>query len=115
MILIVALIKEDFKENNFIYTGSKELTQVTIFENNYAFGTEPSSYEATLVYLIRCRGILKIFTESHTLGLFSFDTWNSLLEGSGFKVKQIMLKHCYESSLHKKGNYNLRVFLCEKL
>jgi len=35
VLLIVANIKEEFRENNFVYTGSKGDVEVTIFENNY--------------------------------------------------------------------------------
>ncbi|MDW7761245.1 MAG: class I SAM-dependent methyltransferase [Acidobacteriota bacterium] len=52
-LLITALVAEDFRENNFAYSGSRESVDITIFENNRRLMKRPDQYEATLVYLIR--------------------------------------------------------------
>jgi hypothetical protein len=53
-------------------------------------------YEATLVYLIRTKGELRIETEVHTLGLFLHDTWLELLEGAGFEVAHLGRRDGFE-------------------
>jgi SAM-dependent methyltransferase len=72
LLLIIARIRDNFKENNFLYTGSKKDTRITIFENNCI--TNKTNYEATLVYLIRRKTKLKIYTDKHTIGLFNLTT-----------------------------------------
>ena len=113
-LLIATLVGEDFKENNFVYAGYKGETQVTIFENNYAFENKPTTYEATLVYLIRRRGNLQILTDRHKLGIFPLTTWLSLLAEAGLKVKHIKIEHSYDRFILGEGKYHLRVFACCK-
>ncbi len=113
LLLITALVREDFRENNFVYTGSKGTTEVTIFENNYAFRNQ-SAYEAALFYLIRQRGNLKIFTECHKLGLFPLKTWYCLLKNAGLKVKRVTVKNSYDRFILSEGKYHLQVFACVK-
>ena len=43
-------------------------------------------YQATIVYLIREDGRLRIETDHWTLGIFSLDTWREALRGTGFEV-----------------------------
>lgn len=61
ILLIVALVSEDFRNNNFVYTGSRGDIEVTIFENNYFCDSQPTLYEATFAYLIRRKGSLEAF------------------------------------------------------
>lgn len=112
ILLIVALVREDFQKNNFVYTGSREEVEVTIFENNYVLDSHQTTYEATLVYLIRRKGELEIFTDRHTLGLFPLEIWFSLLADAGFEVKQITMDHAYDRFISNDGEYPLRVFIC---
>ena len=58
ILLIIAHIRDNFKENNFIYTGSKKDIEITIFENNFVINE--TNYEATFVYLIRRKKKLEI-------------------------------------------------------
>jgi len=113
LLLITALVKEDFRENNFVYTGSKGTIEVTIFENNYAFKNK-SAYEAALFYLIRRRGKLEIFTECHKLGLFPLKTWYCLLKNAGLKVKRVTVKNSYDRFILDEGKYHLQVLVCVK-
>ena len=114
VLLIVALVREDFRENNFVYAGSRGDVEITIFENNHACGSRPTTYEATLVYLIRRKGKLEIVSERHVQGLFPLATWISLLRDLGFNVRGAKLDHSYDRFIRHDGKYRLRVFACRK-
>ncbi len=114
VLLIVALVREDFQENNFVYKGSRGGVEITIFENNHALKPGRATYEATIVYLVRRRGKLQMFTERHTLGLFPLATWLSLLNDAGLEVKQTKREHAYDRFIRGEGKYVLRVFTCRK-
>lgn len=111
ILLIVAKTLEEFQENNFCYTGAKNDVEVTIFENNYTPKQHPSNYEATLVYLIRQKGKLSIYTDCHTLGLFSQTEWLSLLEDAGLEIKQVRLDGVYDPFILGDGEYSMQVFV----
>ena len=113
ILMIVAHIRDNFKENNFIYTGSKKDIKITIFENNYI--TNKQNYEATIIYLIRRKNKLKIYTDKHTIGLFNLDTWNKLLKERGFNTKKIKAKNTYDRFMLKDGAYPRVVFICRKI
>ncbi|GAK61122.1 methyltransferase type 11 [Candidatus Vecturithrix granuli] len=114
ILLIVALISEDFRSNNFVYTGSRGDIEVTIFENNYFCEFQPTMYEATFAYLIRRKGNLEVFFDRHTLGLFPLTTWVSLLTDVGFELEQDKMEHSYDRFMPGEGEYHLRVFACRK-
>ncbi len=114
VLLIVANLKESFKENNFVYTGRKGDVEITIFENNYISKENDSIYEATIIYLIRDKGKLETYTDVHTLGLFDKKTWQSLLKAEGFEVKEIKEKHFYDEFILEEGEYPLHFFVCTK-
>ena len=67
LLLVVAHTKEEFRNNNFAYTGEADNTHITVLENNHI--VSDTAYEATIVYLIRQSGRLEIHHEVHTLGL----------------------------------------------
>lgn len=115
VLLIVALVREDFRENNFVYVGSGGGVDVTIFENNYALDPGRSTYEATVVYLIRRKGKLEMSTERHLQGLFPLATWLSFLNEAGLKVRETKREHTYDHFIRGDGRYILRVFICKKL
>ena len=114
VLLIVAPTSEEFRENNFVYTGSKGDVEVTVFENNYVFESARTTYEVTLVYLIRRRGTLEIYTDRHTLGLFPLTTWLPLLEDVGLEVKQMKMEHSYDRFILREDEYPILVFICSK-
>ena len=114
VLLIVTLISEEFRENNFVYTGSKGDVEVTIFENNYAPDPAGTTYEATGVYLIRRKGKLEIHSETVTIGLFKLATWLDLLKEIGLEVNQMKLEHSYDRFLIGEGEYPLLMFVCNK-
>ena len=113
ILLIVAHIQDNFKENNFVYTGSKNDINITIFENNRIINK--TSYEATIIYLIRRKKKLEIYSDKHTIGLFKLDTWNKLLKESGFNVKKIKAKNTYDRFMLQDGDYPRAVFICRKI
>jgi len=114
VLLIVAHISEEFRENNFVYTGAKGDVEVTIFENNYILKPLRTAYEATVVYLIRRKGKLEIHSDSCIIGLFPLATWLSLFEEAGLEVNQMKLEHSYDRFLLGEGKYLLRMFICSK-
>lgn len=114
VLLIVALVGEDFMENNFVYAGSEGDLQVTIFENNHLSGSDPAIYEAVLVYLIRRQGKLEVICDRHEQGLFPSATWLSLLEDLGLEVRQKVMEDSYDDFLLGEGRYRLRAFICRK-
>ncbi len=112
--IFTALVKEDFKANNFVYTGSKGDIEITLFENNYRPNPESAIYEATMIYLIRRRGELEIYTDRHHGSLFSLDTWTGLLKEFGFAIKTNKITDTYSPYLLGEGSYPIRVFTCVK-
>lgn len=114
VLLIVSYVKEEFRENNFAYTGSRGDIKITIFENNYIPGPEATTYEATMVYLVRRRGELEIYTDRHVCGLFSLQVWLDVLAGAGFEVVQERTDHLYDAHILGEGGYPLRMFIAKK-
>jgi len=113
ILLIVAHMRENFKENNFVYTGSKNDIDITIFENNFI--TNKTNYEATIIYLIRCKKKLQIFTDVHTLGLFNSSIWDNLLKKTGFSIKKFNAENIYDNYILQDGEYPQIMFVCKKL
>ncbi len=112
ILLVVAHMKEDFKENNFAYTGEKDNIHVTVFENNYI--VDGSTYEAVFICLIRDHGELRVHHEVHTLGLFSYNQWMAIFKGCQLQVDEINMDHLYDKYLLEKGVYKLKLFLGTK-
>lgn len=106
--MVVIHLKEDFRENNFVYSGEKDNIHITVFENN--FTVSDTTYEAALFYLIRQNGKLDIHTEVHTLGLFSRDIWMNIFKENHLKVKEIGMDHLYDPYLTEDGAYKLKIF-----
>ncbi|UEC42291.1 MAG: Methyltransferase type 11 [Methanothrix sp.] len=114
VLLIVALVSEEFMENNFAYAGSQGDLQVTIFEKNQRCWSDPAIYEAVLVYLIRRQDELEVICDLHRQGLFPSTVWLSLLEDLGLEIRQKVMEDSYDDFLLGEGRYRLRAFLCRK-
>jgi SAM-dependent methyltransferase len=113
--LVVANTAERFNRNNFVYTGSRDDIEVTLFENNYIPEYPSSTYEVTLVYLIRRKGKLEIYKDRHILGLFKLETWLDLLKKAGFAtINQISMDHAYDRFTVGDGKYPRSMFVCRK-
>ena len=106
--LTITHIKEDFYNNNFAYSGEKEGIHVTVFENNYI--VSDTTYEATVIYLIRQNGKLNIYIEVHTLGLFPHDTWLNIFKENNIAANQIDMNNLYDKYLLEDGRYKLKIF-----
>jgi len=115
ILFVMALLSEDFKENNFVYTGSKGDVEVTIFENNYIHNIVKYTYESTMIYLLRQKGQLEIYTDTHLLGLFPKGSWLELFKDVGFiKIEEKSTNDLYDDYLLGKGEYLLELFLATK-
>lgn len=114
VLLIIANIAEQFTQNNFVYTGSKRDIEITIFENNYIPDPTGTTYEATVIYLIRHKGKLEIHTDCHIIGLFKLDTWLDLLKEAGLEINQAKVEHSYDRFILGEGKYPLLMFVCVK-
>ena len=106
--LVVTHLKEDFQNNNFAYTGEKEGIHITVFENNYI--VSETTYEATIVYLIRQNNKLDIYNEIHTLGLFPYNDWLKIFKDNNLKIDELQMDHLYDKYLLEDGQYKLRIF-----
>jgi len=113
VLLVVANLKEDFKNNNFVYTGTKDDICLTIFENNHI--VSESTYEAAIIYLIRRGYETSIQHEIHTLGLFSREQWMSIFSKYHIKVDEADIDDLYDDYLYGEGDYRLKVFTGVKM
>jgi SAM-dependent methyltransferase len=85
--------KEDFHQNrtriSHATSASKpENVDVVFIENDYDPQPEDDVYEATMIYLIRENGKLRVERDLHLLGLFSIDAWRKALRGAGFEIHE---------------------------
>ena len=114
VLLITAHLREEFQENNFVYTGAKDDISITLFENNTLIGPEKDSYEAVLIYLIRRKGELTVHEDCHVIGLFPEAVWDTLLGEAGLSVQRTPLGGLYDRYLMGEGAYPMSVFVCTK-
>jgi SAM-dependent methyltransferase len=115
VLLIVASIAERFRQNNFIYTGSGEGIDISLFESNYILHPAGTTYEVTLVYVIRHKGKRKIYTDHHVCGIFKLEIWLDLLKEAGFhNVKQVNIDNSYDRFIVGESEYPLLMFVCRK-
>ena len=114
VLLIVAQMPDDFKENNFVYTGKKGDIDITLFENNHFLSSKKDKYEALFTYLIRRKGKLKIVNDSHVIRLFPLETWISLFKDAGLEIAKIKINTLYDRFIMDQGEYALKLFVCVK-
>ncbi len=69
-------------------TNARGDLEVTLIDNTYDPDGQDTTYEYTLIYLIRSAGKLQVELDHHILGLFSLATWEALLQQAGFKILQ---------------------------
>ena len=113
ILLIVAHVRDNFNENDFVYKGVKKDVNITVFENNHIINK--SQYEATIIYLIRHKNKSKLYTDVHTIGLFNLATWKNLLNTAGFNIKTANADNLYERFIANGGDYPQKIFICRKL
>ncbi len=114
VLLVVAHLREEFQDNNFVYTGSRDEIEVVQFENNYILDSEATQYEATFVFLIRRGGELDIYTDRHVLSLFSRSTFSERLAEWDLEVHEVAAPDLYGAYVMAGGEYPLRVFVATK-
>jgi ubiquinone/menaquinone biosynthesis C-methylase UbiE len=113
ILLIVAQLRGEFQNNNFVYAGQNEDVDITVFENNHIISQ--NKYEATIVYLIRRKKKVDLYSEKHTLGIFDLSTWEKIFKDRGFRVKKYKEKEMYQPFLLNEGAYPQAIFVCRKL
>jgi SAM-dependent methyltransferase len=101
---------ETFQQNKTIATpgartGIRNGLDVVFIENVYDPDPADEQYETTILYLIRDHGQLRIETDYWTMGLFSIDTWRSVLRETGFEVHE---------GRYTAGEDEYTVFACVK-
>ena len=114
ILLIVVHVREEFRENNFVYTGSKDDINITVFENNHILDSTKEKYQAVLTYLIRRGGKLEIHNDCHIIGLFPLETWLNLLKDVGFEITRMKLNNLYDQFIMDGGEYSQTMFVCNK-
>jgi len=86
--------RERFKQNRTISsTHSQGDTQITFIENSYDPNPYDNHFEMTIIYIVRKKGNLEIYTDSHIWGLFRLDTWHRLLKKTGFNTLELKFEH----------------------
>ena len=68
--------------------GTRAQLDVVFIENLYDPNPADEQYEATILYIIRDHGHLRIETDHWTMGLFSLETWRRVLRETGFEVHE---------------------------
>ncbi|RQD78318.1 MAG: class I SAM-dependent methyltransferase [Candidatus Syntrophonatronum acetioxidans] len=111
ILLVVTLTREEYQNNNFVYTGAEGDIHITIFENNHVISE--NQYEATLVYLIRQKKELQIHHEVHTLSLFSYDTWRELFSEVQLNILETLsMVDLYDRFVLEEREYRLKTYIC---
>lgn len=113
ILLVAAHTKEEFRENNFVYTGAKDNIHVTLFENNHI--VSDNTYEATMFYLIRRGAETTIHHEIHTLGLFTHEHWMSVFKECRLKADETNRDDLYDDYMLEEGEYKIKIFTCTKM
>ncbi|UCD19900.1 MAG: class I SAM-dependent methyltransferase [candidate division WOR-3 bacterium] len=87
MVCYAEFCKEDLVQNKTQTSVSKTGTmEITFIENSYDPDPADNTFEATMVYLIRDRGKLRIEQDHHVCGTFNVDVWRHSLREAGFRV-----------------------------
>jgi len=82
-------------------THEKGGIRLVYFEDNYDPDPTDTTYECTLVYLIRNGNQYRIESDLHILGIFQLETWLNLLRGIGFEVHQSEMQHSESPDIPK--------------
>lgn len=81
--------RETYRHNHTTHWSKTQgEMEVTVIENSFDPEPRDTTYEYTLVYLIRNKGALQIETDRHLCGLFPEATFVCLLEESGFQASR---------------------------
>lgn len=110
MVVTPDVTTETFRQNLGTATpvtgqGEHAGVDVVFVENHYDPDPTGEHYEATIVYLIREHGRLRVETDHWRLGLFPIDTWRQVLRDTGFELHE---------HPHRFGDGAYTVFACIK-
>jgi len=102
--------KETFEQNltRVSYANAKckpANVDVTFIENNYDPDPGDNTFEDTIIYLIREKGMLRIEKDISEFGLYTQNEWRAALREVGYEV--------YEEA--STGEQNSMIFVCEKV
>ena len=99
-----------FKQNKTSCSShSQGDVDIVFIENYYDPDPKDTSYEATLIFLVRCGGELKIHTDHHLCGIFDLDSRHDLLMGIRFELEKLN----FVNSTFPEGEY-LPMLVCTK-
>ncbi len=101
---------ETFRQNQTVVSHAAARTKpdgfdAVFIENSYDPNPSDEQYDATIIYLIRERGILRVETDHWTLGLFPLNRWRSVLRETGFVTHE---------EKYSDGMNEFIVFVCTK-
>jgi SAM-dependent methyltransferase len=82
---------ETFQQNRTVVTPATRAAtpdglEVVFVENSYDPDPMDEQFDATILYLIRDHGRLRIETDHWTMGLFPLDAWRAVLRAAGLTV-----------------------------
>ena len=98
------MTRERFQQHSLDHaTHHQGNLEVTYIEHHYDPDPTDTTYETTLIYLIRRNGQLEIHTDRHINGIFPLATWSRLLSEVGFEVEQMVFQ-----------GYDIPTFICLK-
>ncbi len=84
---------ETFQQNRTVATPATRAAtpyglEVVFVENSYDPDPMDEQFDATILYLIRDHGRLRIETDHWTMGLFPLDAWRTALRAAGLAVHE---------------------------
>jgi len=91
MVVTPDITEVTFRQNETVCARSVERMRpegidAVFIENFYDPNPSDEQCEATMIYLIRENGKLRIEMDRFTLGLFSLETWKQILFDTGFEI-----------------------------
>jgi len=93
MIATPDVTTETFQQNRTVATpaavrSKPDHIDVVFIENSFDPDPLDENFEATMIFIIRENGQLRLETDRYTLGLFSLDVWRRTLSETGFEVAE---------------------------
>lgn len=96
----------DFRQNKTVTTVSNlEDINLVYIENYFDTNPDDTEFEGLFIYIIRENGELRVENDRHILGIFPDETWEMLLEETGFKILEKIdntEEHCTEFFCRKQ-------------
>ena len=87
MVTVVEYRTETFQQSRITHsTRRRGDVEIALVENDYDPDPNDSSFEFTMIFLIRRSGVLSTGIDRHILGLFPLDSWVDTMRGVGFDV-----------------------------